>query len=215
MKTIHVLLLLLLFRISVSAQINVELLHQLVAESKQENSGQNKARDRQAEVTATEDANRSKMQQLKVRYREIKERFHVVGLVLNAAQIGIEATPLIAEIAAQQEEMLNLAKENPLLIKIIFESEYDLIYRSRLLVNYLIGLILTIGDINQMKASDRRLLFGHVITELRLISGSSRGLLLCMKNASRKYSLVAIRRMAEDDRKKVDELIRKYKILKR
>lgn len=140
-------------------QLNVELIHQLVSESKSEHSRQDEAKTKQAVASANEEVNRSQMTKLKIKYRELQQRFHTVGLAIDAAQIGLEASPVVSEIIRQQNIIYQLANDNPILIALAFQTEKDLADRARMLANYVAGLALSIGDINQMKASDRKILF--------------------------------------------------------
>lgn len=165
-------------------QLNVQLLHQLVAESKSEYSRQEDARKRQATVSANEVSNRSETSKLKANYREIKSRFHSVGTMISAVRIGTDAIPIINDIVGQQQRIVSLAASDPVLIAIAYETQEALVERSYRLSNYLYGLVLSAGDLNQMKASDRSILFNYVITELRQIAGTSRGLAQSMYNAS-------------------------------
>lgn len=215
MKTaiITVCLLLGMFKPAI-CQINVELLHQLVAESKSEHSRQDQAKNNQALTSANEEVNRGQMVKLKTKYRELKNRFHTVGLAIDAAQIGLEASPVIAEIIRQQSIIYQLANDNPLLIVLAIQTETDLADKARMLASYVVALALSIGDINQMKASDRKMLFSHALTELRLIEGASKGLAQSMMQAGRKKSLNPFADFINQDKQMVDEIIRNANILK-
>ncbi len=200
--------------INAFSQLNVELLHQLVAESKSEHSRQNEARNRQAVASAHEEVNKTQMGKLRAKYRELQSRFHTVGLAIDLAQIGLEASPLLSEIIRQQGIIYNVAKDNPLLIAIAVQTEIDLVDRARMLGNYIAGIALSIGEINQMKASDRKILFSHALTELRLIEGASKGLAICMQQANYKRSIDPFKNFIEKDKQLVDDIIRNAKILK-
>ncbi|WP_055132814.1 hypothetical protein [Pedobacter sp. Hv1] len=215
MKTaiITICLLLGMFK-SAICQINVELLHQLVAESKSEHSRQDQAKNNQALTSANEEVNRGQMVKLKTKYRELKNRFHTVGLAIDAAQIGLEASPVISEIIRQQGIIYQLANDNPLLIVLAIQTETDLADRARMIANYIVALALSIGDINQMKASDRKMLFSHALTELRLIEGASKGLAQSMMQAGRKKSLNPFADFINQDTCIVDEIVRNAGILK-
>lgn len=195
-------------------QLNVELIHQLVAESKSEHSRQDQAKNKQAITSANEEINKTQMSRLKTKYRELQSRFHTVGLAIDAAQIGLEASPVISEIIRQQSIIYQLASDNPILIALAFQTEMDLADRARMLANYIAGLALSIGDINQMKASDRKILFSHALTELRLIEGASKGLAAAMLQARRKRSLNLFADFIEQDKRLVDDIIRNAAILK-
>ena len=195
-------------------QLNVQLLHQLVAESKSEHSRQDEAKTKQAVTSANEEVNRGQMNKLKTKYRELQSRFHTVGLAIDAVQIGIEASPIVSEIIRQQSIIYQLASYNPLLITLAFDAERDMADRARMLVNYITALGLSIGDINQMKASDRKILFSHALTELRLIDGACKGLALSMMQATRKRSLNPFADFINKDKRMVDNILRNVAILK-
>jgi len=165
-------------------QLNVELLHQLVAESKDEFSRQDEAKNKQAVTTANEEVNKSQMSKLKAKYRDLQNRFRFVGLAIDAAQIGVEATPIVNQIIRQQSSIFSLAQNRPVLIPLALGSEVDLSENASRLAAYIAGLALSIGDLNQMKASDRKILFGHVLNELKTIENISLGLLNSMINAN-------------------------------
>jgi len=197
-----------------NAQLNVELLHQLVQHSKDENSRQKTARSRQAVTSANEEVNRSKMDDLKQKYRTLQSRFHTIGLAIDATQIGLQATPIIREIVEHQTAIVRLAGQDPPLIAMAYRTEADLADRAYRLSQYLYALAISIGDINQMKASDRRLLFAHVLTELRRIAGTSRGLAANMYYSNRKRMLESMNPFGEfvnRDRQLVNNILSKLK----
>jgi hypothetical protein len=158
-----------------NAQLNVPLLHQLVDNSKSENKKQVEVKTQQRNSTAIEESNRGLMKQVKTKYRTLQERFAKMSIVFDAANIGVSATPLVREIIKQQEVIITYAQSDPVLLPVALDSEVIFVKRANSLVNYLIGLCATVGDINQMKVSDRRILFQHIIEELKTISYLSGG----------------------------------------
>lgn len=198
-------------------QTNVQLLHQLVDESKSEHSRQTEARNRQSAASANEEVNKSQMGRLKSKYRELQFRFKALRLAIDAAQIGLQAAPVVSEIVSQQRLIMNLAADDPLLIALAYDVEADLAGQAQALLNYLYGLAISVGDLNQMKASDRKILFGHVLVELRRIAGASRGLAASLLGASRKKSLSGLNPFAgfvQEDKRLVEEIMRKVDMLK-
>jgi prephenate dehydrogenase len=68
-----------------------------------------------------------------------------------------------------------------------------------------------------MKASDRKILFGHVLTELRRIAGTSRGLAANMYYSNRKRMLESMNPFSEfinRDRQLVDNILDKLNQIK-
>jgi hypothetical protein len=199
------------------AQLNVELLHQLVGVSKTEHGKQTDARDRQAVSSANEETNKTLMVRLKDKYREIHSRFKTVSLAINAAQIGVEAYPILNDIAILQEKIYEMCRDDPMLLILAIQSEADMGDRAYSLFNFLYALSLSIEDINQMKPSDRKLLFSHVLTELRSIAGASRGLASALQYSSRKKMFDGLNPFSgfiNRDKKLVEDIIGKSKQLK-
>ncbi|WP_316762012.1 hypothetical protein [Pedobacter aquatilis] len=200
------------------AQLNVALLHQLVSDSKTENGKQADARDKQAVSSANEETNKTLMIRLKDKFREIHSRFKTVSLAINAAQIGIEAYPLLNDISGTQGKIYEMCKDDPMLLLLAIQSEADLGERSYSLLNFLYALSLSIEDINQMKPSDRKMLFSHVLTELRLIAGASRGLAISLQYSSRKKILNGLNPFSDfinTDKKLVEDILRKSQQVKK
>ena len=166
-----------------NAQLNVPLLHQLVDNSKSENKKQVEVKTQQRNSTAIEESNRGLMKQVKTKYRTLQERFAKMSIVFAAANIGVSATPLVREIIKQQEVIITYAQSDPVLLPVALDSEVIFVKRANSLVNYLIGLCATVGDINQMKVSDRRILFQHIIEELKTIPYLSGGVARALQAA--------------------------------
>jgi len=208
---------LLLFSGHSYAQLNVTLLHQLVGDSKTEHGKQSDVRDRQAESNTNEEANKTLMIRLKDKYRDIQSRFRTLGLAIDAMQIGLEAYPLINDIAKSQGTIYSLCHDDPVLSVLAIQAEIDMGDRAYALLNFLYGISLSMEDINQMKQSDRKMLFSHVLTELRLIAGNSRGLAVSLQYSSRKKVLKGLNPFSgfiNTDKKLIDDILRKKDILK-
>ncbi|QDW27270.1 hypothetical protein FFJ24_021535 [Pedobacter sp. KBS0701] len=198
------------FWASASAQLNVELLHQLVAESKSEHERQAEARNNQTLTTGNEAVNKTSLTRLKEKYRDIQSRFKTLGVAISAAQIGIEAYPLVSDIITQQGIIFDICSSQPLFIPLAIEAEADLGDRAYKLLNYLYGLALVAGDLNQMKPADRKMLFSFVLTELRAIAGASRSLAAALSYATKKKATDALNPFSgfiNQDRAIIDKII--------
>lgn len=200
------------------AQTNVVLLNQLVSESESEHSRQADARTKQAAVSANEQVNNAQMGRLKTTYRDIHNRFSLLGAGLTTITIGTEAIPVINNIVSLQQQIISLSQKSPVLIPLALNSEANIADQANLLMNYMFGLFVTFGDINQMKASDRKMLFGYVVTELRRIEGASRGLLNSMNNflnSITRRSLNPFFGFINQDKALIDDIMRNASALKK
>lgn len=199
-----------------AAQLNVELLHQLVAESKSEHQRQAEARTNQGLTTTNESVNKTALTRLKEKYRDIQSRFKTLGLAISTAQIGLEAYPIVSDIIVQQGIIFDICSSQPLLLPLAVETEADIGDRAYRLLNYLYGLALVAGDLNQMKSADRKMLFSFVVTELRAISGASRGLASTLSYASRKKAMDSLNPFSgfiNQDKAIIDKIMERAKQL--
>lgn len=187
---IIVLLLLLPFTFCLSpclaqqSTLDIVGIHQLVDESTSENKLQVTARNQQAAATANEQANLTLLAKLKGTYRMLQQRYNTLGTAINIADIGIYATPMVEQIISYQSQIIQLAQRNPALIAIGFQSELLFADKAKSLMGYVAGLTLSFGDVNQMKASDRKILFDYVIAQLSDIQQLSGNMVNMMQYSS-------------------------------
>jgi hypothetical protein len=221
MKTIILLLAVLLAGISCAyAQqkiLDIPALHQLVDESESENKLQVKAKNQQAVTSANEQANLTLLTKTKNMYRTLQQRYNTLGTAINIADIGIYATPMVSRIVSNQAQIIQLVQKNPALIAIGYQSALQFTVQARSLVAYVTGLTLALGDVNQMKASDRKILFDYVISELSNIQNLSGNMLNMMQYSSLAVLLRAanpFQNFIDADKSIGSEIIQNAKYLK-
>lgn len=156
-------------------QINIPLLHQLVEDSKTEHKKQLEAKERQTVNAVNEETNRKILEQVKTKYKTLQQRFAKLTILLDAAGIAVTASPLVQSIVDNQKQIVFYCQKDPMLIPFAMEAEQVFVRQSYSLMNYLIGLSASIGDFNQMNVSDRRMLFQHILNELKQINQLSLG----------------------------------------
>lgn len=161
--------------------LNIPGIHQLVGQSEAEFELQVSARTRQAVTTANEQANLTLMEKVKKGYRQLQERYQVLGTLISAANIGLYAAPMLSRIVNNQAMVLELTGKNPALIVIGYESQLQFAGQAKSLMAFVAGLSLSFGDVNQMKASDRKVLFDFVLAELSRIQDLSGNMVRMMQ----------------------------------
>ena len=159
-------------------------IHQLVDESTAENKLQVSARNKQAAATANEQANLTLLEKLKNTYRTLQQRYNTLGTAITVADVGLYADPMVNQILSYQAQIVALAEKNPALITIGYQSEIQFADDAKDLLGYVAGLILSYGDVNQMKASDRKILFDYVITQLSVLQELSGNMVNMMQYSS-------------------------------
>src|SRR5690606_27670656 len=173
---------------TVEAQINVQLLHQLVEDSKKEHNLQIETRNSQSKTMTQEKINRGLAEEVKNKYRIIKNRFSKIQFLIDAIGIGNSAIPIVRSIVENQRSIFEQCKENPALMYLAVETEKSFVQKSESLLSYLVGLTAVIGDLNQMANSDRRILYQHIIDELTEINRISRGMAYSLSSKQRHHN---------------------------
>jgi hypothetical protein len=164
--------------------LDIPGIHQLVDESTAENKLQVDARNQQAAATANEKANLTLLEKLKATYRTLQQRYNTLGTAITVADVGIYAAPMVDQIVSYQAQIVALAEKNPALIAVGFQTEVQFAEKAKSLLGYVAGLVLSYGDINQMKASDRKMLFDYVISQLSNLQQLSGNMVSMMQYSS-------------------------------
>lgn len=196
--------------------LDIPAMHQLIGESETEYNSQQDARSKQALVLANEKANLTLLDRMKKTYRDLQQRYNTLGTAINVAQIGIDASPMVARIVSNQSQIVTLAERNPALVAIGYGAELSFVVKAKSLLSYVTGLTLAYGDINQMKASDRKMLFDFVLSELSTLqdlSGNMLNLLQYSSLASLLRSANPFQNFIDADKQLAGDIIRNAKYL--
>ena len=202
---------------SQQSTIDIAGMHQLIDQSKDEHTQQVNARNNQATVNANEQANLTLLGKLKNMYRTLQNRYNTLGTAINVANIGIEATPMVEQIISYQGQIVKLVEKNPAVAVLGVQSEIEFVEKAEGLLGYVAGLTLSIGDVNQMKASDRKLLFDYVIQQLSQIQELSGNLVNTLSYSNLSSLLRALnpfQNFVDMDKNMAEDIIQNAKYLK-
>jgi len=196
--------------------LNIAGIHQLVAASRSEHERQETARNRQAQNTVNEQANKTLLFKLKDSYRLLQSRFSFLGMAVSATEVGWNASPLVTKIVSEQSRLYNAAILDPLLLPLVYQAEVEFVLRAKDLSGYLFALVLSYGALNQMKISDRKILFDHVLTELQQIAALSAGMVRLLDHANLSSMISRLNPFADfisTDKSVVVDILRNAKAL--
>jgi hypothetical protein len=197
--------------------LDVAGMHQLIDESKSEYNAQVKAKDQQAVNTANEQGNLTLLKKMKNTYRTLQQRYNSLGAAINIADIGIYATPMVKHIISYQGQIVQLVEKNPAITFLGYQTEIEFVKKAEALAGYVTGLTLSLGDVNQMKASDRKLLFDYILSELSSIqslSGNMLGLLQYNNIAAVLRALNPFQSYIDQDKSMINNILNNAKYLK-
>jgi hypothetical protein len=190
--------------------IDIPAMHQLIPQSIDENKLQVKAKNQQASNSANEQANLTLLDKLKKVYRDLQNRYNTLGTVINIADIGIYATPMVTRIISNQRQIIALTSAHPALLPLGLQTEIEFAEKAKDLAGYVAGLSLSYGDVNQMRASDRKLLFDYVLEQLSEIQQLSGTLVVTLQNSNLNLILRSInpfQNYIDRDRSIVQEIL--------
>lgn len=153
--------------------ISYYLIHTGVDHSLKEHERQTKVRNQQALVTTLEETNRTEANKLTATYDKMISRLNQLGLVIDAAFLTQEAYPALNTIISTQKMIVEKVSDYPYLAPFAIENEIHIVQKAHSLINYMIGLVVSLGDLNTMKPGDRKLLLTHALNELRTVAGLS------------------------------------------
>lgn len=191
--------------------LNIAGIHQLVSDSRSEHERQETSRNRQAQNTMNEQGNKTLLFKLKDSYRLLQSRFSFLGMAVSAAEVGLNATPMVSRIISDQSKLYDAAVRDPMLLPLVFQAEVEFVFRAKDLSGYLLGLVLSYGALNQMKISDRKILFDHVLTELQQIAALSAGMVRLLDQANLSSVLMGMNPFSDfisTDKSVVEDILR-------
>jgi len=202
---------------SQESTIDLANMYQLINESQTEHKEQVDARNQQALNSANEQANMTLLEKLKNVYRTIQQRYNLLGTAITVVDVGLQAEPMVKQIVSYQGQIIALAERNPAVIALGYQTEIEFAEKAESLLGYVAGLVLSIGDVNQMKASDRKMLFDYIIYQLSRIQELSENMLNLLQYnnlASVLKALNPFQNFISQDKNIANDIIQNAKYLK-
>lgn len=199
------------------AQTSVSNIHLLVEQQKKEFKLQETARNNQTAVNLSEEQNKTLLNKLHNKYEDIQDRYSQLALAIDAARIGLKAQPIVNNIIANQKIILREAYNDPVLIAVAFQSEKKFVDEGQMLIRYLVGVVVSVGDIYSLKPSDRYILFEHIVDELYKLDHVTRRLASSMVFHNKQALLKNLNPFQEfiaQDKRIVNDIMNNWKFLK-
>ena len=147
----------------------------------------------------------------------MQQRYNTLGTAISVADIGLYGEPMVRQIINYQGQIVALVEKNPAVAFLGYQTEIEFAEKAEGLIGYVAGLTLSIGDVNQMKASDRKLLFDYVIQQLSQIqelSGNMLNLLQYSNLASVLKALNPFQSWVDMDKSMINNILNNAKYLK-
>ena len=155
--------------------INYFHIHELVKETRAENTRQKSIKTKQTVVGANEENNKKQLGYFQDKYSTVKSRLNSLGIIIDAATFLSEVLPLLNSIKETQGKIVQLVTDNP---------EFALIDKAESVVRLYTGLSVSVGELNKMEIADRKMLLDFSLAELRNLDGQAFLLLASLRQMS-------------------------------
>ncbi|MGV8135960.1 MAG: hypothetical protein AB2L20_12155 [Mangrovibacterium sp.] len=166
-----------------------QLIHTEVDNTLKEYGRQKKIKANQELVGAQEKINKEKTGFFQEQYEKIRSGLNSVGMLIEAGVLSLQAYPVLQEIRKTQSDIIDVVSNSPSLAFLAFESEAELTDKALSVIRFMTGIVISYGDINQMKPSDRKMILNHAMSELQAINSNSYLLLSFLRRAKRQQDM--------------------------
>ncbi len=191
------------------------LIHTQVDNTLDENKIQKKVRNNQGLLGVQHEINKERMGAFQKQFSKIRQRLNTVGLLIDAGFMALEVYPVLQNIEDTQADIFDIVTDSPKLLTIAVESEAEVVNKALSVVRFIAGIILSVGDINQMKPGDRKMLLEHAVNELKVIDSQSYVLLSTLRRVKReeKWKNASFASWVNKDQDIIREIINDTKAL--
>ena len=164
--------------------INYFHIHELVKETRAENTRQKSIKTKQTVVGANEENNKKQLGYFQDKYSTVKSRLNSLGIIIDAATFLSEVIPLLNSIKETQGKIVQLVTDNPEFALIAANGEKAFIDKAESVVRLYTGLSVSVGELNKMEIADRKMLLDFSLAELRNLDGQAFLLLASLRQMS-------------------------------
>ena len=137
----------------------------------------------EAEIAAAQKVIAVQMIYIKELEQKMYNSLKNVSIVIMGAKDIIYASRIAADIGTYQQQMVEIATGDPILLAVAVKTEAALIQRTADLFTYIYTVAVIGGDINLMNNKERLDIIKHVVRELRIMRGMAYGIVRRMRVA--------------------------------
>jgi hypothetical protein len=140
-------------------------------------------KNNEAEIAASQKVIALQMNHIRELEQKMYNSLRQVSVLITGARDIVYASRIAQDIGNYQKEMVEIARDNPVLLAVAVKTEAALISRTADLLTYIYQFAIVGGDINLMNNKDRLAIIQHVVRELRIMRGMAYGIVRKMRVA--------------------------------
>ena len=137
----------------------------------------------ETEIAAAQKVIAIQMSYIKELEQKMYNSLRNVSMVITGAKDIIYASQIARDIGTYQQQMMQIASGDPVLLAVAVKTEAALIQRTADLFTYIYTVAVIGGDINLMNNKERLDIIKHVVRELRIMRGMAYGIVRKMRVA--------------------------------
>lgn len=178
-----------------------------------EHARQEEMYKKHSQVSMVQLLNKNEVVELEKSYTKAQKRLRAISILIDTYMIIGESKRIIDRIISNQNKLIREIKNYPMYSVFAISKEYDFVNKTRLLSQYITGLVLTGNSILQLDNADRKILSNFIIKELSDIETSSHSAYRSVVYAKQRLNLQKIQwtNWATEDYKLVKDIINNAK----
>ncbi len=148
-----------------------------------------KEHDRQKDMKSNEDKNlglelinKEQWEKLEDKVKKIQKRLSVVDVALQAIPLGSTIVEKTKTIKDNETQILNEIQELPLSLVVVLKQEVNFIYNFQMTLRLIVGIVASVGAINQMEKAERKIIMNYAIQEVEKLEKESFSMLYLIRD---------------------------------
>ena len=196
--------------------VSFPMLNQQIRSQLEEHERQSKLLETQNQSLVLEHSNSKEWDEYQAKSSKILKRLTTAENWMQTSAYAYEVLERGKRIAKIEDKLFLELKEAPYLIPDILKEKVQWTKDFESLLRYLLGLSLTLGEINQIERADRKILFDFALEELSQLESKSNYLLFTVRETRQKVEIrkSLFRYYVARDKNLVQSIINQLKTLK-
>lgn len=153
--------------------VSFPMMNQEIRHSLQEHDRQTEMRKKQIGNTATENVNRKQWSKFQETNKKIQDRLSIVSLAIQAIPTGIVIVQRTSSIQDNVQKIVYELGDAPYALIFALEDQISFLEDLQMTTQYILGLIISYGTINQMEKAERKILLDFAIEEFKRLDKTS------------------------------------------
>jgi len=185
----------------------------LISHNKTNFADNKTAKENQAESTVTVGVLKNTKDKCKQLMDSLDKRLNSLYIILADATLAIQVSKILTDIYEYQSESFQLILKYPYAAFLYYNNQQKIINDAESLLSLIYMVVLSYGDIGKMKVSERKIVYTHIIMQMRYLRAKCSALdgQLKMIDFSETYKNARGWNYIDMDKNKVNQILNDWK----